>query len=117
MRRHKSFALLYGGFTGSSTGPHPLLLLVFIYKVDSLLVAGKTGTVENPHGDDHSMFIAFAPFDDPKIAISVIVENSGFGSSWATPIATLIIEKYLLGEIKRLKLEERMINGNLINNK
>jgi len=84
------------------------------YKIDSLLVCGKTGTVENPHGKDHSMFIAFAPIDNPKIALSVIVENSGFGSSWAAPIATLIIEKYLLGEVKRLRLEERMINGNLI---
>jgi penicillin-binding protein 2 len=85
------------------------------YKVDSLLMGGKTGTVENPHGDDHSMFIAFAPIDDPQIALAVIVENSGFGSSWAAPIATLIIEKYLLGEVKRLRLEERMIKGNLIN--
>jgi len=84
------------------------------YKVDSLLICGKTGTVENPHGDDHSMFIAFAPYDNPKIALAVIVENSGFGSSWAAPIATLLIEKYLLGEVKRKWIEERMINGNLI---
>jgi len=87
------------------------------YKIDSVLVCGKTGTVENPHGDDHSMFIAFAPYDNPKIALSVIVENSGYGSSWAAPIATLLIEKYLLGEVKRKSLEERMINGNLINKK
>lgn len=84
------------------------------YRIDSLHVGGKTGTVENPHGKDHSMFIAFAPVDEPKIALSVIVENSGFGSSWAAPIATLIIEKYLLGEVKRKSLEERMINGNLL---
>ena len=84
------------------------------YRVDSLHIAGKTGTVENPHGKDHSMFIAFAPVDNPKIALSVIVENSGFGSSWAAPIATLMIEKYLLGEVKRKNLEERMINGNLL---
>lgn len=85
------------------------------FKIDSVLISGKTGTVENPHGDDHSMFIAFAPYDDPQIALSVIVENSGFGSSWAAPIATLLIEKYLLGEVKRKALEERMIKGNLIN--
>ncbi|HSG68094.1 MAG TPA: penicillin-binding protein 2 [Bacteroidales bacterium] len=84
------------------------------YRIDSVHMAGKTGTVENPHGKDHSMFIAFAPVDNPRIAISVIVENSGFGSSWAAPIATLMIEKYLLGEVKRKNIEERMINGNLI---
>lgn len=84
------------------------------FKIDSLLMCGKTGTVENPHGKDHSMFIAFAPLNDPQIALSVIVENSGFGSSWAAPIATLLIEKYLFGEVKRKYLEERMINGDLI---
>jgi len=84
------------------------------FKIDSLLVAGKTGTVENPHGKDHSMFIAFAPYDNPKIALTVIVENSGFGTTWATPIATLLIEKYLNKETTRPWLEERMINGNLI---
>ncbi|NQT77866.1 MAG: penicillin-binding protein 2 [Bacteroidetes bacterium] len=84
------------------------------YRLDSVHMAGKTGTVENPHGKDHSMFIAFAPVDNPKIALSVIVENSGYGSSWAAPIATLLIEKYLLGEVKRTWVEERMINSNLI---
>lgn len=86
------------------------------YKVDSLLIGGKTGTVENPHGKDHSMFIAFAPIDNPKIALSVIVENSGYGSSWAAPIATLLIEKYLKGKVGRTRLEERMLNENLIDN-
>ncbi len=84
------------------------------FKVDSLLMCGKTGTVENPHGKDHSMFIAFAPYDNPQIALSVIVENSGYGTTWAAPIATLLIEKYLRGETIRPWLEERMINGNLI---
>lgn len=84
------------------------------FRVDSLLIGGKTGTVENPHGDDHSMFIAFAPYDNPKIALSVIVENSGFGTTWAAPIATLLIEEYLNKKTSRPWLEERMINGNLI---
>ncbi|MEE4257714.1 MAG: penicillin-binding protein 2 [Bacteroidales bacterium] len=84
------------------------------FRVDSLLIGGKTGTVENPHGEDHSMFIAFAPYDNPKIALSVIVENSGFGTTWAAPIATLMIEKYLNKKTSRPWLEERMINGNLI---
>ena len=47
---------------------------------------GKTGTVQNPHGKDHSMFIAFAPNEDPQIAMAVIVENSGYGSTWAAPM-------------------------------
>jgi len=85
------------------------------YRIDSVLVCGKTGTVENPHGKDHSMFIAFAPYDNPKIALSVIVENSGFGSTWAAPIATLMIEKYLLGKTSRPLLEDKILNGNLIN--
>ena len=84
------------------------------FKVDSLSICGKTGTVQNPHGDDHSMFIAFAPMDNPQIAIAVVVENSGYGSTWAAPIATLMIEKYLKKEIKKKWVEERMINANLI---
>ncbi len=83
-------------------------------KVEDLALCGKTGTVQNPHGDDHSIFIAFAPKDDPKIAITVIVENSGFGSTWAVPIASLMIEKYLKGKVARPLVEERMIKGNLI---
>lgn len=71
---------------------------------------GKTGTVENPHGEDHSMFIAFAPKDNPKIAIAVIVENAGFGSTWAAPIATLMMEAYISGAIsERLKVKEEEI--------
>lgn len=84
------------------------------YKMDSITQAGKTGTVQNPHGEDHSMFIAFAPVDDPKIAISVIVENSGYGSRWAAPIASLLIEKYLNREVKRKRIEKRMLEGDLI---
>lgn len=84
------------------------------YKLDSIPMCGKTGTAENPHGEDHSIFIAFAPKDNPRIAISVIVENSGFGTTWAVPIATLMIERYLTGNISKSWVEERMIEGNLI---
>jgi penicillin-binding protein 2 len=84
------------------------------YKMDSLQQAGKTGTVQNPHGEDHSMFIAYAPVDDPQIAISVIVENSGYGSTWAAPIASLLIEKYLTGEVKRKATEKRILEVDLI---
>lgn len=84
------------------------------YNVPELQICGKTGTVENPHGEDHALFIGFAPQDNPQIAIVVAVENAGFGSTWACPIATLIMEQYLTGEIKRKWLYERMVNANLI---
>jgi penicillin-binding protein 2 len=61
--------------------------------------AGKTGTAENPHGENHSLFIMFAPFDDPEIAIAVAVENAGYGGSVAGPIASFMAEKYLTGTI------------------
>ena len=68
-------------------------------KIDSVEVCGKTGTSQNPHGKDHAVFIGFAPKDNPKIAISVFLENSGFGGTWAAPTASLLIEKYLTGKI------------------
>ncbi len=85
------------------------------YVLDSVKQCGKTGTVQNPHGEDHSIFIAFAPMENPRIALSVIVENSGFGSTWAAPIASLMIEKYLLGNSVRPALEKRIMEGDLIN--
>src|SRR5699024_2039768 len=69
--------------------------------IDSIEVAGKTGTSQNPHGEDHGWFIAFAPYENPKIAVAVLLENSGFGSISAAPVAALMIEKYLTGIIKR----------------
>ena len=69
--------------------------------IPNLILAGKTGTAQNPHGKDHSIFIAFAPFEKPKIAIAVYVENAGFGGSVAAPIASLIIERYLRGQVSR----------------
>ena len=79
------------------------------YKIDSIQAGGKTGTVQNPHGDDHSMFIAFAPYDNPQIALAVVVENAGYGSTWAAPIATLMIEHYLKGKSSRPALEKRIM--------
>ena len=67
-------------------------------------MSGKTGTAENPRGKDHAVFIAFAPYDDPEVAVGVIVENAGYGSSTAAPIASLMIEQYLRGEIVRERL-------------
>lgn len=84
------------------------------YKLDSIAICGKTGTVQNPHGKDHSLCIAFAPANNPKIAIAVVVENAGFGATWAVPIASLMIEKYLTGKISRTELETRMSQANLL---
>ena len=80
--------------------------------IPGITVGGKTGTAENPHGKDHSIFMAFAPVENPQIAIAVVVENAGFGSTWAAPIASLMIEKYIRGEITRPNLEERVLTTN-----
>jgi penicillin-binding protein 2 len=68
-------------------------------RLPNAVMCGKTGTVQNPHGKNHSVFIGFAPRDNPKIAIAVIVENAGFGSTYAAPIASYIVEKYLTDSI------------------
>jgi penicillin-binding protein 2 len=83
-------------------------------RIEGIDVCGKTGTVQNPHGKDHSVFIAFAPQENPKIAIAVIVENAGFGGTWAAPIASLMIENYLLKECKSVTKETRVLNANLL---
>jgi penicillin-binding protein 2 len=84
--------------------------------VKGLDICGKTGTAQNPHGDDHSVFICFATKDNPKIAVAAYVENGGFGASWAAPIASLLTEMYLTGEIsqERKPLEDKVLNGNLL---
>jgi penicillin-binding protein 2 len=89
----------------------------FTVKQDSFIVCGKTGTVQNPHGADHSVFVAFAPRDNPKIAIAVFIENSGFGATYAAPIAGLLLEKYLNDSIapRRKEQEQRLIETNLLN--
>jgi penicillin-binding protein 2 len=85
------------------------------YRYDTVTaLCGKTGTSQNPHGDNHSVFIAFAPRENPEIAIAVVVENSGYGSTWAAPIATLMIEKYLTGKVKPKWWENKMLNADLI---
>jgi penicillin-binding protein 2 len=83
-------------------------------QIDSIPYCAKTGTAENPHGKDHSVFVAFAPKNKPDIVVSVLIENAGFGSTWAGPISRLVIEKYLKGYITRPDLESKMINANLI---
>jgi penicillin-binding protein 2 len=83
-------------------------------RVPGIKVCGKTGTAQNPHGKDHSIFEAFAPMDNPKIAIAVYVENGGFGAQYAAPIAGLMMEKYLTDTITRKDVEIRMCNANLM---
>jgi len=95
-----------------------------VAKLPGINVAGKTGTVENyamVYGkktklDNHSVFVCFAPKEDPKIAIAVVVQNSGYGATWAGPVASLMMEKYLTDsvDVKRKALEDKMFNANLI---
>jgi len=80
-------------------------------RIADIIVCGKTGTAENPQGEDHSIFIAFAPKENPRIAISVYVEHGGFGNIWAAPIAGLMAEKYLSDTISRPRMEEYVLRG------
>lgn len=86
-------------------------------QIPGIKVCGKTGTAQNPHGRDHSIFMAFAPRENPQIAISVYVENAGFGATWAAPIAALMIEKYINGSIapERKWKEDRILAMSTIN--
>jgi penicillin-binding protein 2 len=85
--------------------------------IPGIEICGKTGTAQNPHGEDHSIFIAFAPRNNPKIAICVIVENGGFGNAYAAPIANLLIERYLEADktqpSKKLEMLKQMLGANL----
>jgi penicillin-binding protein 2 len=85
-----------------------------IAALKDIIVCGKTGTAQNPHGKDHSVFIAFAPKDNPRIAIAVFVENAGFGATYAAPVASLMIEKYINGEITNKPMEQRILELNLM---
>lgn len=76
-------------------------------RMKEVTIAGKTGTAQNPHGADHAFFIGFAPYEDPKIALAIVVENAGFGATWAAPIAQKMIQAYLLKE-KSNKLDQRL---------
>jgi penicillin-binding protein 2 len=84
--------------------------------VPGINYAAKTGTAQNPHGKDHSIFVAYAPVEDPQIAVAVVVENAGFGATWAGPIASLVMEKYLNDTLAagRDKEVTRVANANLL---
>ncbi len=90
-----------------------------VARIEGISFCGKTGTAQNPHGKDHSIFSGFAPKENPKIAIAVFVENAGFGATYAAPIASLMVEKYINDTIskKRIHLQERMIKTVLIKRK
>ena len=81
------------------------------YPIEGIAQAGKTGTAQNPHGKDHAIFIGFAPVEDPQIAVAVVVENAGFGATWACPVASLMMEQYLNGTIKRKDLKKRIASA------
>ncbi len=83
--------------------------------IPGIEVCGKTGTAQNPHGRDHSAFMGFAPYDKPKIAVAVYVENGGWGATYGVPIGSLVMEKYLTGKIapERKNMEDQMLNTTL----
>lgn len=84
--------------------------------IPDITVCGKTGTAQNPHGKDNSVFICFAPYENPKIAVAAYVENAGFGATWALPVASLMVEQYLTGSISpgRQYLEDRILSTRFI---
>ncbi len=84
-------------------------------KLQDIVICGKTGTVQNEPRKDHSVFVCFAPKDDPKIALAVYVENCGFGGTWAAPIASLMIEQYLNDAIKNVEREKHILEQNFLN--
>jgi penicillin-binding protein 2 len=86
--------------------------MVSVARIKGIAVAAKTGTAENPHGKDHSVCIAFAPRENPQIALAVYVENAGWGSRAAASIAGLLIEQYLQGAVSRSWLQEYVRKGN-----
>src|SRR5690606_18213838 len=84
-------------------------------RIPGIEMCGKTGTVQNPHGENHAVFFAFAPRVNPKIAIAVFVENAGYGGVWAAPIASMMVEKYLTDTITLPKyIQDRIYNSNLM---
>jgi len=87
-----------------------------IARIPGIDICAKTGTAQNPHGKNHSLFVAFAPKENPRIALAVVVENAGFGATWAAPIGSLMMEKYLNDTIstKRLAEVERISKADLI---
>ena len=106
----KHVRVMKAGLRTVFSGPHGTARR---YELSDIPQCGKTGTAQNPHGNYHSNFIAFAPADNPKIALAVIIENGGYGATWAAPIASLMIEKYIRGYTVREELEKRIMEGRI----
>jgi penicillin-binding protein 2 len=83
-------------------------------KLKNIVICGKTGTVQNEPKEDHAVFVCFAPKDDPKIAMAVYVENAGFGGTWAAPIASMMIEKYLNDTVSNVSEKKRILEANFL---
>lgn len=83
-------------------------------KLKDIVICGKTGTVQNEPKEDHAVFVCFAPKDDPKIAMAVYVENAGFGGTWAAPIASMMIEKYLNDTVSNVSEKKRILEANFL---
>jgi len=98
------FTIIVNGMRGAVTGGTSVEA-----NLPGFEVCAKTGTAQNPHGNNHSVFVTFAPKDHPRIVIAAYVENAGYGAAWALPVASLMMEKYLTGTVKRKALEERML--------
>ena len=103
------YNIIIKGMYGAVNEPGGTAFLASI-RLPDIVMCGKTGTAQNPHGLNHAVFIAFAPMDNPKIAIAVYVENAGFGATWAAPIASLMIEKYLKGKTTRTDIENYLLS-------
>ena len=103
-----SYNIIIDGMYGAVNEPGGTACLETI-KLEDIVICGKTGTAQNPHGANHSVFIAFAPRDHPKIAIAVYVENAGYGATWAGPVASLMIEKYIKGKVSRPNVENYLL--------
>jgi penicillin-binding protein 2 len=86
-------------------------------QIPGLTVCGKTGTAQDPPRKNHSVFICFAPRVNPKIAVAVLIENSGYGGDWAAPVASLMIEYFINRKVERKDVEYRMMNAVLLNTK
>ncbi len=83
-------------------------------RIADIEMCGKTGTAQNPHGKNHAVFFAFAPRENPKIAIAVFVENAGYGGTWAGPIASMLVEQYLKDTITLPQyIQDRIYNADL----
>jgi penicillin-binding protein 2 len=89
----------------------------FYGNIPGIEIAGKTGTAQNPHGKDHGWFICFAPVENPQIAVACLIENAGFGGLTAAPIASLLVEQYLYGQIKRQQVLQKMLDFKLTNDR